>query len=67
MIMMSRAEIRTKLGWTDDMIRSLLHAPESTLRDSPGRDAGRGLKHFLPYSVKFAQWIRLAEMMFGYD
>jgi hypothetical protein len=29
MTMMTRADIRTELGWTDDMIRSLLQTPDS--------------------------------------
>ncbi len=30
MTMMTRADIRTELGWTDDMIHSLLQIPDST-------------------------------------
>jgi hypothetical protein len=29
MTMMTRADIRTELGWTDDMIHSLLQSPDS--------------------------------------
>jgi hypothetical protein len=29
-MMMTRADIRTELGWSDDMIRSLLQIPDST-------------------------------------
>jgi hypothetical protein len=35
MAMMTREEIRTEFGWTDDMIRSLLQIPDSAKGGAP--------------------------------